>query len=198
MTRVEFTVLGEPQPQGSKTVIQQKGRRPRMIEDNPMTEPWRHTVAARATAAMNGRQLRTGPLRLRATFVFARPASHFGTGRNEGRLKASAPLYVRKRPDVDKLLRAIGDALTGIVFRDDAQIVDVRAEKHFGGQPCAHIVVDELAVEDDRPLDEGDLDGRCDATEAMAPLRPRTRPRRPAPLGRHPPQHVSSRVQHPR
>lgn len=169
-----------------------------MIEDNPMTEPWRATVAARATAAMNGRELRTGPLRLRATFVFARPASHFGTGRNEGRLKASAPLYVRKRPDVDKLLRAIGDALTGIVFRDDAQIVDVRAEKHFGQQPCAHVVVEELAVEDDRPLDEGDLDGRCDATEALARCVHDLGHAGPHEWEHHPARRIRSRVQHPR
>jgi crossover junction endodeoxyribonuclease RusA len=145
--RVEFTVLGEPIPQGSKTVIQQRGRRPRMIEDNPLTGPWRQAVAAAALDAMNGRELLTGPLRLRALFVFPRPAGHFGTGRNEGRLKASAPLYVRKRPDVDKLLRAVGDALAGVVFRDDAQLVIVQAEKHFGDPPCAHLVLEELDQE---------------------------------------------------
>jgi Holliday junction resolvase RusA-like endonuclease len=152
VSRIEFTVLGEPQPQGSKMVVQQRGRRPRMIEDNPLTEPWRSTVAKAAHAAMNG-ELLTGPLRLRAVFVFARPRAHFGTGRNEGRLKASAPLYVPKRPDVDKLLRAIGDACTGVVFRDDAQVVIVSAEKHYGEPPCAHVTVDELAVEDDRSVE---------------------------------------------
>lgn len=154
LSRVEFTVLGLPQPQGSKTTIQQKGRRPRMIEDNPMTGPWRSTVAAAAQEAMAGRQLRSGPLRLRAVFVFPRPQGHFGTGRNEGILKASAPLYCRTRPDVDKLLRAIGDACTGLVFRDDAQIVIVQAEKHYGAPPCAHVVVEELALDDDRAAPE--------------------------------------------
>jgi Holliday junction resolvase RusA-like endonuclease len=159
VSRVEFTVLGLPQPQGSKTVVQQKGRRPRAIEDNPLTVPWRATVAAAAQAAMNGRQLRSGPLRMRVVFVFPRPAAHFGTGRNHGKLKASAPLYCRTRPDVDKLLRAIGDALTGLVFRDDAQVVIVSAEKHYGEPPCAHVTVDELALEDDRPIGHVDYTG---------------------------------------
>jgi Holliday junction resolvase RusA-like endonuclease len=150
VSRVEFTVLGEPQPQGSKTVIQQKGRRPRMIEDNPLTEPWRATIAKAAHAAVDGGELMTGPLRLRVVFVFPRPKGHFGTGRNEGTLKPSAPLYVRTRPDVDKLLRAVGDAITGIVCRDDAQLVEVRAEKHYGEPPCAHVVVDQLDPADDR------------------------------------------------
>ena len=100
---------------------------------------------------MNGKQVKTGPLELRVTFVFTRPKGHYGSGRNEGRLKPSAPLYVRTRPDVDKLVRAVADAITGIVCRDDSQLVIVHAEKHYGEPACAHLVVDELALEDDRP-----------------------------------------------
>lgn len=153
-SRVEFTVPGEPQPQGSKTVVQQRGRRPRMFEDNPDTAPWRERVERFARAAMDGRQIRTGPLRMTVTFVFRRPAGHWGTGRNAGKLKPSAPLYVRTRPDVDKLVRAVGDAITGTVCRDDAQLVVVHAEKHYGDPACAHVVVDELALEDDRAVGE--------------------------------------------
>lgn len=156
ISRVEFVVLGTPQPQGSKTAIQQRGKRPRVIEDNPQTGPWRQVVAAAALEAMDGRGLRSGPLRLRAVFVFRRPAGHFGTGRNAGKLKASAPLYVPKRPDLDKCLRAIGDALTGVVFRDDAQIVISIAEKHYGEPECAHVLVEELALEDDRAAPEAE------------------------------------------
>jgi Holliday junction resolvase RusA-like endonuclease len=145
LSRIVFTVLGEPQPQGSKTTVQQKGRRPRVIDDNPDTKPWRATVAAVALEAMAKRPPLEGPLELHAVFVFGRPASHWGTGRNAGVLKASAPAYCSSRPDVDKLLRAIGDALTGIVYRDDARIAIVRAEKHYGDGPAfAHIVVSEI------------------------------------------------------
>lgn len=146
MSRIAFTVLGDPQPQGSKTIVQRHGKRPVMREDNPLTEPWRATVAKAAQAVMAGEQLRTGPLRVTATFVFRRPAGHWGTGRNASRLKRSAPLYVQTRPDVDKLLRAIGDAITGIVCRDDAQLVIVRAEKHYGEPSCVHVLVEELEL----------------------------------------------------
>jgi hypothetical protein len=87
----------------------------------------------------------TGALELRATFVFPRPKSHFGTGRNAGKLKPSAPALVTTRPDLDKLVRAIGDALTGVVFSDDAHLAVVHAEKHYGS-PCAHLVVSDLAA----------------------------------------------------
>jgi Holliday junction resolvase RusA-like endonuclease len=82
--------------------------------------------------------------------VFGRPKGHFGTGRNAGRLKPSAPLYVQTNPDVDKLLRAIGDALTQVAITDDRCIVIAHAEKHYGTPPCAHVVVDELALDEDR------------------------------------------------
>jgi len=35
------------------------------------------------------------------------------------------------RPDIDKLSRAVLDALTGIVFSDDAQVADLQAHKFF-------------------------------------------------------------------
>jgi Holliday junction resolvase RusA-like endonuclease len=160
VTRVEFTVLGEPQPQGSKTIVRRKGKRPVVREDNPLTQPWRQAVAAAALKAIGTYTADEGtsgynpplegPLQLRAVFVFARPQAHFGTGRNSGRLKPSAPNYCRTRPDVDKLLRAVGDAITGIVCRDDAQIVVAHAEKHYGEPACAHVVVEQLAPDADR------------------------------------------------
>lgn len=137
--RISFTVLGEPAPQGSKT---RAGTG--MREANPATAPWRSTVTAAASEAMVGRLPLVGHLELRAVFVFPRPVSHWGTGRNLEQLKSSAPAYRSSKPDLDKLLRAIGDAMSGIVYRDDAQIAVVRAEKHYGTPPCAHIVISEI------------------------------------------------------
>jgi Holliday junction resolvase RusA-like endonuclease len=65
-----------------------------------------------------------GPLACRAIFYLSRPASHFGTGRNAGQLKASAPRFPTGKPDVDNLLKII-DALTGLAYHDDAQVVQV-------------------------------------------------------------------------
>ena len=36
-----------------------------------------------------------------------------------------------KRPDIDKLARAILDALTGIWFTDDSTVIDLRATKRI-------------------------------------------------------------------
>ena len=83
-----FTVYGFPAPQGSK-VRTKWGMR----EDNPATRPWRQAVGFEAHAAMNGTEPFTGPLKLEVTFFFPRPKGHFGTGKNAGILKATAPLF---------------------------------------------------------------------------------------------------------
>ena len=60
------------------------------------------------------------PLRVTMTFRMARPSGHW---RKAGGLKPSAPTYPAGRPDLDKLVRATADALTGSIYDDDARIV---------------------------------------------------------------------------
>lgn len=141
---VSFTVHGEPAPQGSKTVATGAGQS-WVREDNRKTGPWRNAVAAAALEAMNGRAPIAGPVELDVVFVFARPKSHYRTGRYAGQLRPSAPHYCAKQPDVDKLVRAVGDAITGVVVVDDAAIVELRARKHFG-PPAAHVTIRELVA----------------------------------------------------
>jgi crossover junction endodeoxyribonuclease RusA len=135
---ISFIVYGAPVPQGSKN--------PWGGEANPKTRPWRAAVSAAAADAMDGQALLAGPVELTVEFVFPRPKSHFGTGRNAGVLKDTAPEYVTKAPDLDKLTRAIGDALTGVVFRDDAQVADLSVRKVYGEPTRALIEVVPLAV----------------------------------------------------
>lgn len=140
---IAFTVYGEPIPQGSKTRTRWGGIR----EDNPRTKPWRATVAAEAAAAMQGRALITGPVQLEVVFTFPRPKAYYGTGRNAGTVKASAASHHTKTPDLDKLLRAVGDALTGIIVRDDSQLSRVTAEKVYGEPARREVNVREIRAE---------------------------------------------------
>jgi Holliday junction resolvase RusA-like endonuclease len=141
---ITFTVLGLPQPQGSKTTGRTRSGQPYLRESNRHLQPWRQAIAAAALEAMNGQPPLTRPLRLNTIFVFPRPKHHYSSGRNAEQLKPSAPAYQTTRPDLDKLTRAIGDALTGIVYRDDAQLAIIQAEKHYGTPACTHLTVEEL------------------------------------------------------
>jgi Holliday junction resolvase RusA-like endonuclease len=132
---VQFTVPGLPAPQGSKT--------PWGTEANPRTRPWRAAVTAEAAEAMRtrGASLFTGPVLLDVVFSFTRPKSHYGTGRNADRLKPGAPRFHASKPDADKLARAIGDSLTGVVFRDDSQIGRLTVSKVYGDTAGATVLV---------------------------------------------------------
>jgi Holliday junction resolvase RusA-like endonuclease len=123
---ISFIVLGQPIPQGSKRLFGKA-----LVESNQATlKPWRQEIALAAHHAMLG-----GPWReavaVRLAFFLPRPKMHFGSGRNSSQLKPSAPTVPATRPDIDKLSRAVLDALTGIVFSDDAQVADLQAHKFF-------------------------------------------------------------------
>lgn len=49
-----------------------------------------------------------------------------------------------KRPDVDKLGRAVLDALTGIVWRDDCQVIGLQLVKGYGRDSRVEVMVEEM------------------------------------------------------
>jgi Holliday junction resolvase RusA-like endonuclease len=74
------------------------------------------------------------PVSITAKFFFKRPKSHFG---GLG-LKADAPEYVTKNPDVDNLMKLVMDSLQGIVYKNDNVVVDTKSTKLWlgGGLGC--------------------------------------------------------------
>lgn len=131
---VTFTVLGHPEPGGSKRGVPVPGGGVRVLDANRKVMPWRALVAAAAQEAMSEvtSGLLTGPVAVAFTFYRQRPAGHYGTGGNSDRVRPAAPLRPVSRPDVTKLVRAAEDALTGIVWRDDSQVVTQVARKEYG------------------------------------------------------------------
>ena len=140
---VDITVYGSPAPQGSKKAFMPRGARfPTMVESaGDKLKDWRATITLAAGTAMGERPAVDGPVCVKVIFFFLRPKAHFGTGRNNGQLKASAPDRHTKMPDVDKLARSGLDSLTGVVFRDDSQVVELTAGKAYAEKAGAHIHV---------------------------------------------------------
>lgn len=160
----EFAVLGRPRPAGSKTAFVPKrgdGSLVRKPNGDPLVvahdssgkegEAWRSEVAAAADRAYEAeldfdvfdeaveKPLLQGPLALDIVFVLKRPKGHFRTGRNAHLLRDSAPAAPTSKPDALKLARAVEDAISTVVWNDDAQIVDGRQRKVFGTPERAEV-----------------------------------------------------------
>lgn len=140
-----------PAPQGSHKAfaVKKAGKytgRTVMTQDNKNTDPWRALVTMRARQCVDRYGKIAGPCTVKLTFFFKRPASHYGTGRNAGVLKASAPVHHYVKPDCDKTSRAVLDALTTAgIYEDDARVVILMAEKRYGDVPGVSIEVVAIA-----------------------------------------------------
>lgn len=125
---IKFFVPGAPAPQGSKRHVGHG----RMVESSKALGPWRERVALAAHSNADG--LMGGPIGIRLKFVMPRPKST---------PKRTTPPAV-KRPDIDKISRAILDAITGVLIADDSQVVDLHATKRLAELEESHGVHIEL------------------------------------------------------
>ena len=126
---VEFSVYGLPAPKGShKAFVNRKTGRVIVAPDSARQRGWEKDVAYAARNAMGVRPPFTTPVVVRFEFMLPRPKRHYGKG---DVLRADAPSRPGIRPDWDKLARAVGDALSGIVYADDALVVEALVTKHY-------------------------------------------------------------------
>lgn len=139
-----FRVYGLPVPQGSKVLVG-KGAKKILVEGNrSKLMPWRQEVAQLATVEMGNDGPWEDAVGVRLTFILPRPQGHYGTGRNAHVVKDSSPKRPVTKPDLDKLIRSMLDAMTGIVFRDDSQVAILDCAKVYavvGDSPGAHVEV---------------------------------------------------------
>lgn len=156
---IKILVNGSPAPQGSKRHVGGG----RMVEASAAVGPWRDAVRGETQLLLSWlrgdgwRELAmtdldvlttSAPAAVTIVFRFARPAGHFGKGRNAAVLKPSAPRrpVTMKRNDIDKLARATLDGLVdGGAMADDAQVVDLNLSKIYcapGETPGAVIEIE--------------------------------------------------------
>lgn len=123
----EFDVYGTPAPQGSKKAFinARTGRAQVKEQLAERINSWRADV--RQTGLdhrIEDLGLLDAPLVVDLIFTFMRPKNHYGTGRNATVLKPSAPPRPAGMPDLSKLARSTEDALTAVLWKDDARITE--------------------------------------------------------------------------
>lgn len=133
-TVVSFDVSGTPAPKGSARAFVSGGRAVLApggsSQNREKIKSWAAAVRHGAVGAVGDRTepvfIQT-PLMVEIVFRLSRPGGHWG----RSGLRRTAPAAPATKPDLDKLVRATLDALTGLVFDDDSRIVRVVAEKSY-------------------------------------------------------------------
>lgn len=131
--RIAFTVYGNPVPKGRPRVVRLKNGKSLTFTPDK-TAAWEESIQGQALKHMPERLLE-GPLAVTMTFYFVKPAS------------ARRRKYPHVRPDLDNAVKSVKDALNGLMWKDDAQIVDLIALKRYDSQPRVEIVIEELEEE---------------------------------------------------
>lgn len=124
MNLITITAFCTPQPQGSSRAFIRGGRAV-ITSANKKLKPFRTEVTSCALEAMGNQTMprfaKHEPVKLVITFMFHKPES-----------TPKKRLFPVVKPDLDKLVRATLDSLTGVIFHDDAQVVQVMTEKIYG------------------------------------------------------------------
>ena len=126
--KIQFTVRGLPQAKGSTRAFIVKGK-PVITSTNRNLKDWEHLVASEAQK-LAPPTLWEGPVNLILRFYLPRPKT-----------LPKKIVWHTKRPDLGKLARACEDALTGIIWRDDSQIVHEVLVKEYGDPPSVEVEI---------------------------------------------------------
>jgi Holliday junction resolvase RusA-like endonuclease len=123
---MRIRVYGDPAPQGSKTARVINGHVV-MWESSKKLPGWRESVhMACKVASMEHHVPMLGPVEVHMTFFMPRP-------------KSVSRKYPNTAPDLDKLIRGVGDALQSSgVLSNDGQIVSIIADKVYASDPTAN------------------------------------------------------------
>lgn len=133
-----FRVMGKPVTQGSITAIPVKrksGRIGAVAIHNHSDALYSQRIAIQHEYTASSGQLYTdSPIEIDMTFAFVRPKS----------VSVKKRPYHTVKPDVDKLVRAVLDALTNVAYRDDSQVVRINANKIYDESEYIEVTVREF------------------------------------------------------
>jgi Holliday junction resolvase RusA-like endonuclease len=142
MSRIDFTVPGEPQGKGRPRVGRIAGHA-RMFTPEK-TAAYEGLIAMAGRQAMAGRPLLTGGVLLTLRIFRSIPASW---SKKKRAAALAGRVHATTKPDIDNVEKAVADGLNGVVWVDDVQVVAVEKWKLYAETPCVVVQIVELEGE---------------------------------------------------
>lgn len=140
-TIAAFRIPGKPQAWQRAGVVRKRGQ---IIHFTPAsTRDFKKVVAILARAAMRGAKPVTCAISLDITFAMPIPKSWT---KRQREVAERGEMPHLSKPDLDNLAKGVKDALTGIVWIDDCQVVTLHLRKLYSADPATHVVVRNTTV----------------------------------------------------
>ena len=139
---ITVTIPGEPVGKG----------RPRFTKAGtpytPLkTRAYENKVAFLYKLAAKGRKFqRHMPVAVEICAYYGIPQSD---SKRQRERKLSGAILPCKKPDIDNVVKAVLDAINGIAYEDDAQVVMISASKAYSERPRVEISVSDVMREED-------------------------------------------------
>jgi Holliday junction resolvase RusA-like endonuclease len=133
--RKAFTVRGEPKGKGRPRFA--AGMRPYTPE---ATRAYEEMIAWEYSRQCGGMLTEHGPVRMTIKAYHGIPKS---ARRKDRTLMASGVIRPLKKPDMDNIAKIYADALNGLAYHDDTQIVALACMKFYSDEPRVDVVLEE-------------------------------------------------------
>ena len=135
--QVVIELSGDPRGKGRPRFNRSTGR----AYTPTGTRSYEEHLGRAAKTAMRGASPISGPVRMEVVVMLSVPASWKPSERAAALLGLRHPTTSR---DVDNFLKIASDALNGIVYRDDGQVVSARITKRYSDKPGMRIQVEAM------------------------------------------------------
>lgn len=137
-----FSVKLEPMAQ-SRPRFARRGRGVVAYEKKEM-KIWRAECSRLIKEAFDSEELIECPLKIDAAF-YIQPPNYISSKKKLKEKLEAEEIFCSKKPDIDNYLKALLDSMTGIVFKDDGQVVECRARKLYSLRPRIEFEIIEVS-----------------------------------------------------
>ena len=134
---IHLVVPGKPQGKARPRVVRTKGGFPRAFTPDK-TVNYEAFIKSEFARKYGGFAPLLGPVDLRLCVYIQIPK---GTSKKRARLMEATVIRPTTKPDADNVLKLFSDALNGLAYRDDAQAVEMLAQKYYSHTPRVEVWV---------------------------------------------------------
>jgi Holliday junction resolvase RusA-like endonuclease len=139
---MRFSIPGEPYGKGRPRVVNVGNRT--MAFTPHKTVSYENLVKMEYQAQSEGKTFTDKQVRMNIRAYYGLPKSD---SRSKRTAKLAGIIRPTKKPDIDNVYKIIADALNGIAYNDDSQIVSASVEKLYSETPRVDVTIEEVQHE---------------------------------------------------